>query len=124
MQTSGDANLAKMAAMAAAAPAATASIRPAPALRFPAIAIAISLFVFSPSLLYKGSETWVLKTPTAFEEPGFENLEILESSGLGDFLHEPSNNWLRWAVTGWNLFFVGLGWIHQADPVYFLHLAF
>lgn len=112
-----------MAAMAAAAPAATASIRPAPALRFPAIAIAIaiSLFVFSSSLLYKASETWVLKTPTAFEEPGFE---YLESSGLGDFLHEPFNNWLRWALTGWNLFFVGSGWIQQADPVHFLHLAF
>ena len=71
MQTSGDANLAQMAAMAAAAPAATASIRPAPALRFPAIAIGISLFAFSLTFLYKASETWVSKTPTAFEEPGF-----------------------------------------------------
>lgn len=81
MQTSGDANLAKMAAMAAAAPAATASIRPAPALRFPATAIAIanSLFVFSPSSPCKASQTWVLKTPTAFEEPGFENLESLKN---------------------------------------------
>lgn len=34
----------------------------------------------------------------------------VSSSDWGDFLHELSNSWLGWVPTGWNLFFVGLGW--------------
>ena len=41
-----------------------------------------------------------------------------------DFSHKPSNNWLKWAPTGYYISFIGLDWIHEVHPVHFLHLTF
>lgn len=38
----------------------------------------------------------------AKRDPCFRRYHV-SSNNLGDFLHKPSNNWLRWAPTGWNL---------------------